>query len=127
MLASLFPIASALGDEARRFIVDVNGNHVAASDQYVLYDHEDQPIAAQPKMASFNQRCQQAIRRAVSEQGRSDQITLFPDQLHGVSVAPRAQPEDPRFVYFTMASREIAVETVPRLVRAFYHLSLIHI
>ena len=33
MLASLFPIASALGDEARRFIVDVNGNHVAASDQ----------------------------------------------------------------------------------------------
>ena len=121
MLASLFPIASALGDEARRFIVDVNGNHVAASDQYVLYDHEDQPIAAQPKMASFNQRCQQAIRRAVSAQGRSDQITLFPDQLHGVSVAPRAQPEDPRFVYFTMASREIAVETVPRLVRAFYH------
>ena len=24
---------------------------LAASDQYVLYDHEDQPIAAQPKMA----------------------------------------------------------------------------
>ena len=41
MLASLFPIASALGDEARRFIgVEVNGNHVAASDQCVLYDHE---------------------------------------------------------------------------------------
>ena len=57
-------------------------------------------------MASFNQRCQQAIRRAVSEQGRSDQITLFPDQLHGVTgVAPRAQPEVQRSRYFTIRRR----------------------
>ena len=48
-------------DDLRRAIVDVSGNQaVDSTQQYELFDHNEQPLSAQPKMASFNQRCQQA-------------------------------------------------------------------
>ena len=129
--------ARALGNEdgARRAaVVDAQGNQkiVDTSHHFELYDHEDQPISTQPKMASFNQRCQQALQRAIAdeEQGHRGQISLYPDPLYHVTVAPRAHTEDPRIVYFIMAARENAFGVVRRLITAFYHpsqLFLVHV
>ena len=111
-------------DDVRRTIVDVSGNQaVDSTQQYELFDHNEQPLSAQPKMASFNQRCQQAVRRAVADaaEGHAGRIPLYPDPLFHVTVAPRASPGDPRIVYFIMAARDNAYAAVQRLISAFYH------
>ena len=97
MLAALLSPALANEDGVlRRTTVDAQGNQVVDTTRHFeLYDHEDQPISAQPKMASFDQRCQQALRRAVAdeEQGHRGQIPLYPDPLYHVTVAPRAHAD----------------------------------
>ena len=111
-------------DDVRRAIVDVSGNQaVDSTQQYELFDHNEQPLSAQPKMASFNQRCQQAVRRAVADaaEGHAGRIPLYPDPLFHVTVAPRASPDDPRIVYFIMVARDNAYAAVQRLISAFYH------
>ena len=111
-------------DDVRRAIVDVSGNQaVDSTQQYELFDHNEQPLSAQPKMASFNQRCQQAVRRAVADaaEGETGPIPLYPDPLFHVTVAPRASPDDPRIVYFIMVARDNAFAAVQRLISAFYH------
>ena len=111
-------------DDLRRAIVDVSGNQaVDSTQQYELFDHNEQPLSAQPKMASFNQRCQQAVRRAVADaaEGHTGPIPLYPDPLFHVTVAPRASPDDPRIVYFIMVARDDAYAAVQRLISAFYH------
>jgi hypothetical protein len=128
----LFSALLALA-ETRKAIVDVNGGQVVDKQAaYELFDHENQPLSAQPKMASFNQRCQQAVRRALADadEGHAGQISLYPDPLFHVTVAPRANPEDPRIVYFIMAARDNAFASVHRLISAFYdpsQLFLIHV
>lgn len=81
----LLPALALAGEDgARRTVVDAQGNQIVdTTHHFELYDHEDQPISAQPKMASFNQRCQQALQRAIAdeEQGHRGQISLYPDPL----------------------------------------------
>ena len=129
-MTRLTPVLLALlhccgaADDVRRTIVDVSGNQaVDSTQQYELFDHNEQPLSAQPKMASFNQRCQQAVRRAVADaaEGHAGRIPLYPDPLFHVTVAPRASPDDPRIVYFIMAARDNAYAAVQRLISAFYH------
>ena len=129
-MAKLAPVLLALlhccgaADDVRRTIVDVSGNQaVDSTQQYELFDHNEQPLSAQPKMASFNQRCQQAVRRAVADaaEGHAGQVPLYPDPLFHVTVAPRASPGDPRIVYFIMVARDNAYAAVQRLISAFYH------
>ena len=120
----LLSLHCCTAEDVRRTIVDVNGNQaVDTTQQYELFDHNEQPLSAQPKMASFNQRCQQAVRRAVADaaEGHAGQIPLYPDPLFHVTVAPRASPDDPRIVYFIMAARDNAFAAVQRLISAFYH------
>ena len=129
-MTRLTPVLLALlhccgaADDVRRTIVDVSGNQaVDSTQQYELFDHNEQPLSAQPKMASFNQRCQQAVRRAVADaaEGHAGRVPLYPDPLFHVTVAPRASPGDPRIVYFIMVARDNAYAAVQRLISAFYH------
>ena len=100
-------------------------------DDLVLFDSENQPLHTLTHLAPLGTRCQQAVRRAVADSGKAaPQLSLFPDPLHGVSVAERAHPDDVRLVFFVLASRPSAALTVPRLVHALYdpaHLFLVHV
>ena len=96
-----------------------------------LYMSDGEPVSAAPHLAALGNRCQQAIRRALADMGQPpSQLSVYPDQLQGVTVAPRASPGDVRLVYFVLASRPDAVTMVSRLVRALYHpshLFLVHV
>lgn len=99
---------------------------------YELLDHAGQPLSAQARWSAFEQRCRQAIKKALEEPangGTPSMLTLYPDPMTGVSVEPRNSPDDVRIVYVVLASRPWAASVVSRLVRALYHpshLFLIH-
>ena len=96
-----------------------------------LFDASGAPISTLPHMAPLGARCEQAVRRAVAESGRSEaKLSVYPDPLQGVSVSARAHPDDVRLVFFILSSRPSAPLTVPRLIHALYdpsHLFLIHV
>ena len=94
-------------------------------------DSNGEAIDASSHMAPLGTRCRQAVRRAVAESGKErPPLSLFPDPLHQVSVGARAHPDDVRIVFFVLASRPGATQTVPRLVHALYdpsHLFIVHV
>ena len=99
---------------------------------FELTSNEGLPLSELPHLNVLGQRCQQSVRRALAEAEADPptRLQLYPDPMHGVSVAARTDPEDVRLVFFILASRHGAPATVSRLVRALYHpshLFLIHV
>ena len=112
--------------------VDASGAQVDDTGEFELLDHAGTRLAGQPKWTAFNQRCRQAVKKALVEPanaGTPSMLTLYPDPMTGVSVEPRSSPGDVRVVYVVLASRASAASVVSRLVRALYHpshLFLVH-
>jgi len=99
---------------------------------FELTSNEGWPLSELPHLNALGQRCQQSVRRALAEAEAEPptRLQLYPDPMHGVSVAARTDPEDVRLVFYILASRHGAPATVPRLVRALYHpshLFLVHV
>ncbi len=96
-----------------------------------LFDHEDRDISQVAEMEQFQDRCQDAYRRAVWRERRSLPPYLYADPLlDHVRLGDRAKPNDPRIVYFIGAHRPTATIMVSRLLLALYHhshLFLIHV
>ena len=109
-----------------------DGLSTEASTGVTLIDSEGNPINLDSKWTAFDRRCQQAIKKAITEAESTDAEAmpkLYPDPLTGVTVEPRSTPDDVRIVYVVLASRDSAEATVSRLVRALYHpthLFLVH-
>lgn len=93
-----------------------------AREELELFDHTGQPLSAKPKMEPVVQRCQKSLQTLLKE-GDTEykKLTFYPDALAGVSVEPRALPDDPRLVYFVLTSRPSAAAVVERLLRSLYH------
>ncbi|KAL1496660.1 hypothetical protein AB1Y20_014260 [Prymnesium parvum] len=95
-----------------------------------LLDFAGQPLPSTPKWHAFRQRCAEAARRALELPAAPPRLTLFPEPLSGVSVAPRRREGEVRLVYVVIASRGASGGAVARLLRALYdaaHLFLIHV
>ena len=98
---------------------------------FELTSNEGVPLAALPHLTALGERCQVYMRRALAEQADPPaHLSLYPDPLQGVSIAPRPRADDVRLVFFVLASRPSAPALVSRLVRALYspvHLFLVHV
>lgn len=115
-------------------VVDVNASAAAIPDMGFI-DFEGKKLSDSPSLDALNQRCLLSARRAVADQASHDtpepSLSVYPDPLEGVSVDARPHGStDVRLVYFIMASRVSAPQTIARLLRALRHpthLFLIHI
>lgn len=131
LAAALSAAAAAEPGAPVRHIVDVRGGAAADDETVPFVGSDGEPLARQPRLAALQQRCDQAVARALAESAAAPaRPAIYPDPMHNVSVEPRAHEDDVRLAYFVLASRDSAALTVSRTLRALYHpshLFLIHV
>jgi len=96
-----------------------------------LLDHEGRDVRDPSlNMSGFAERCQNSLKRAIWEEERGLPPYVYVDPLEGVAVGERAQPNDPRVVYFIGVTRASGAAIASRLMLALHHSShlyLIHV
>lgn len=96
-----------------------------------MLDHEGRDVSDPAlNMSAFAERCQTSLKRAIWEEERGLPPHLYVDPLDGVAVGERAQPDDPRIVYFIGVSRASGAVIASRLLLALHHSShlyLVHV
>ena len=95
-----------------------------------LFDHMGRNLNHVPEHADLEKRCQWALKRSIWQERNGLSPYLYTDQLHKMSLAERADPADPRIVYFIGAARTTGAIMISRLLLALYHpshLYLIHV
>lgn len=106
----------------------VNAAAFAGYADGTLLDHDWRDVSDPSlNMSSLAERCQASLKRAIWEEQRGLPPHLYVDALDGVAVGERAQPADPRIVYFIGVSRPAGAIIASRLLRALHHSSHLYI